>query len=593
MIIRIAASGASFLGAGKYYLHDKLNDDRAEAARSGERIAMRDQCDGRVWFTDTRNTLNIDPERALEEMWRTAEDQTYLKMQAGVKRGGRVCEDPVKTISLSWHKEDRPDPQHMVDSADAFLKHMGWDNHQAVYVGHNDTEHRHIHIILNRIDHETGRTLDDYRERKRAQVWALAYEKEHDNVRCEERELRAAKREHRTPELNDTKGHAPETQDAPNPQPTRTPANDHLPHNVVMLSRPLEQEFTDREQTRATLDEQERAELKAHQRVEREAHFKDGAKLFKAARHAAYDEVRKEFKVEWREFYKDARQAGFAGNLARDSAIKSAIDLVAAGRWQDARERFGTRDDVKIELADQLADRKADIEERQKAAIAERQRDVCDALLPVREVQYQELLQRQRNERAAWTAGTSLETLGITSSDLQPQKAELPANQNQVEALPPAPTLQPTPEQHQAPTVPPTLIEQSQTALMHDMLAGIDIALPQEKGGAIRTPEVAADPAPAVTHQLTDLAAGGIGKIADYLADQLGELFAPTPPEVREAQAKADAKREADKPAPEDKTNAYARQIEAALRLIEQERVQGDDVYWKERDRGKDFERDR
>ncbi|MBK9080340.1 MAG: relaxase/mobilization nuclease domain-containing protein [Hyphomicrobium sp.] len=162
---------------------------------------------------------NSDPERALEEMWRTAEDQPYLKMQAGVKRGGRVCEDPVKTISLSWHKDDRPDPQHMIDSADAFLKHMGWDNHQAVYVGHNDTEHRHIHIILNRIDHETGRTLDDYRERKRSQVWALAYEKEHENVRCEERELRAAKREHRAPDLNDSKGHAPESQDAPTPQP--------------------------------------------------------------------------------------------------------------------------------------------------------------------------------------------------------------------------------------------------------------------------------------------------------------------------------------------------------------------------------------
>ena len=125
MIVRISASGASFVGAGKYYLHDKLNEDRAQAAQSGERLAMRDQSDERVWFTDTRNTLNSDPERALEEMWRTAEDQPYLKMQAGVKRGGRVCEEPVKTISLSWHKDDRPEPQHKIDSADAFLKHMG------------------------------------------------------------------------------------------------------------------------------------------------------------------------------------------------------------------------------------------------------------------------------------------------------------------------------------------------------------------------------------------------------------------------------------------------------------------------------------
>ena len=54
---------------------------------------------------------------------------------------------------------------------------------------------------------------------------------------------------------------------------------------------------------------------------------------------------------------------------------------------------------------------------------------------------------------------------------------------------------------------------------------------------------------PETTRQLSDLAAGAIGSAASYLADQMGEMFAPTPPEVREAQAKADAKREAEKPA--------------------------------------------
>ncbi len=593
MIVRISASGGSFLGAGKYYLHDKLNEDRAQAVQSGERLAMRDQSDERVWFTDTRNTLNSDPERALEEMWRTAEDQAYLKMQAGVKRGGRVCEDPVKTISLSWHKDDRPDPQHMIDSADTFLKHMGWDNHQAVYVGHNDTEHRHIHIILNRVDHETGRTLDDYRERKRSQVWALAYEKDHDNVRCEERELRAAKREHRAPDLNDSKGHAPENQGPPSPQPARTPANDHLPHNVIMLSRPLEQEFNAEEQRRAALDEQERATLKAHQRAEREAHFKDGSKLFKAARHAAYDEVRQEFKAEWREFYKDAKAAGFGTDAAKDKCVADAIYLAYAGQWPEAREQFGGRGDQAKDVAAQFAERKSDIEARQKATIAERQRDVCDALHAVREVQYEELLQRQRNERAAWTAGTSLETLGLASSEPHPQGMEVVANQNQVAVPLPAPTLQPTPEQHQAATDSPTPIEQGQTAFMQDMIAAIDTVVPIEKGVAVHPPEIPTDAAPAVTHQLTDLAAGSIGKVADYLADQLGELFAPTPPEVRDAQAKADAKREADKPAPEDKSNPYARQIEGAMRLIEEERREGDGrAYWEDRDRGKGWERD-
>jgi hypothetical protein len=94
---------------------------------------------------------------------------------------------------------------------------------------------------------------------------------------------------------------------------------------------------------------------------------------------------------------------------------------------------------------------------------------------------------------------------------------------------------------------------------------------------------------------VSDLAAGAIGGTASYLADQLGELFAPTPPEVREAQAKAKAaaKREVDAPVPEDKSAAYARIIETAVRKIETERASGaDETYWKERDRGKGWERD-
>ncbi|MBX9711935.1 MAG: relaxase/mobilization nuclease domain-containing protein, partial [Xanthobacteraceae bacterium] len=533
MIIRIGVSGGSFLAAGKYYLHDKLDEERAEAARSGERVGLLGQSDERVWFTDTRNTLNSDPERALEEMWRTAEDQAYLKMQAGVKRGGRVCEDPVKTISLSWHKDDTPAPDHMVQSANAFLKHMGWDNHQAVYVGHSDTEHRHIHIILNRIDHETGRTLDDFRERKRAQVWALAYEKDHDNVRCEERELRAAKREQRAPELNDGKVPAAEAdRDTPTPQPVRTPANDHLPHNVVMLSRPLEQEFAADERQRAAIDEKERAELKAHQRAEREAFFKDGAKLFKATRHAAYDEVRKEFKAEWREFYKDARQSGFAGAFAKDSAIKDAIELAAAGHWQEARERFGGRDDVKLELAQQLADRKASIEERQKAEIAERQRDACDALRDVRDVQYQELLHRQRDERAAYKAGAALEAAGGVShspaDQISRQPAEHIANENSRAGL----------QQHALPISPSSAIrdEHGQAADQQQPNASplIDTqalaqAVRADAGNALDLSaiDVPGNEGPAPARGVSDLAAGAIGGVASYAADQLGELFAP------------------------------------------------------------------
>lgn len=586
MIIRIEASGGSFLGAGKYYLHDKLTAERSEAARSGEGVAVLGQSDERVWFTDTRNTLNSDPERALEEMWRTAEDQAYLKMQAGVKRGGRLCEDPVKTISLSWHKDDTPTPEHMVASADAFLKHMGWDNHQAVYVAHRDTEHRHIHIILNRVDHETGRTLDDYRERKRAQSWALTYEKEHHNVRCEEREVRAAQREQRAPELNGGKEIAPEAaRDQQAAQAVRTPANDHLPHNVVMLSRPQEQAFKADEQAREQRDHLERADLKAEQRAEREAFFKDGAKLFKATRHAVYNEVRKDYAPEWRQFYKDSEAAEKSAEAWSANAVSRAFYFARAGRWEEARAAFSDRDSVRDAVSAELAERKSDLKERQTDDLRDRQREACDALREVRDVQYQELLVRQRYERGAFNSEPTRETLSETSPETQ-----TPANQNQLAVAPPAPSPL---EQQRATEVLPTPIEQGQAALMKDVNAAMDQALPDATGTAFHLPEVPTEPAPAVTHQLTDLAAGAIGSAANYLADQLGEMFAPTPPEVREANAKAAAKREAEKTEPEPKANPYAKIIDAAVRAIEAERASKDDAYWKERDRGKDWERDR
>ena len=589
MIIRIEASGGSFLGAGKYYLHDKLSSERADAARSGEGVAVLGQSDERVWFTDTRNTLNTDPQRALEEMWRTAEDQAYLKMQAGVKRGGRVCEDPVKTISLSWHKDDTPTPEHMVASADAFLKHMGWDDHQAVYVGHSDTEHRHIHIILNRVDHETGRTLDDYRERKRAQSWALSYEKEHDNIRCEERELRAAEREQRAPELNGGMEAVPEaTRDKPAAQPARTPANDHLPHNVVMLARLQEQAFKADEQAREQRDQLERAHLKTEQRAEREAFFKDGAKRSKATRHAVYHAVRQEGAPERRRVYKDREAAEKSAEAWSANSVSRALYFARAGRWEDARAAFSDRDSVRDAVSAELAERKSDLKERQTDDLRDRQREACDALREVRDVQYQELLVRQRYERGAFNSETTRETLREKSPETQ-----APANQNQLAVVQAASSPENPADHQRATDVPPTPIEQGQAALMKDVIAAMDQAIPDATGTVLNLPEVPTDSAPAVTHQLTDLAAGAIGSAASYLADQLGEMFAPTPPEVREANAKAAAKREAEQPAPEPKANPYAKIIDAAVRAIEAERAEKSEAYWKERDRGKDSERDR
>ena len=590
MIVRIQAAGGSFLGAGKYYLHDKL--------AAGDRIAVKDQGDERVWFTDTRNTLNTDPARALDEMWRTAEDQTYLKMQAGVKRGGRVCEDPVKTLSLSWHKDDKPTPEHMIESADAYLKHMGWDAHQALFVGHNDTEHRHIHIILNRVDPANGRTLDDYREQKRSQVWALAYEKTHEQLRCEERELRAAKREGRAPEIEQRQASQQTNKQAEPCADDVRPANDHLPHNVIMLTRPLEKQFENDEQKRCgELQSRDRDTLKAEQRAEREAFFKDGAKQFKALRLAIYDEVRKGYAPEWRTLYQDAKVAEHSAEAWSKSAVTRSLYFAKDGKWDDARSAFADRDSIHDATAASLAERKSDLKTHQHEDLRERQTAACDALRESRDLQYQELLQRQREQRGAFAAGVTLEALGM-SRDAGPAKE----NTTAIDHL--ANENRPTPDEHSRNTGDggnarlaggnPRIADSIAPAGSSEQAvvsSGIDIAVTPE--GVQTAPVLGpALEAPEVTRQISDLAAGGIGQAASYLADQLGELFAPTPPEIRKARAKADAKHDAEKPAVPVKTDPYAKLIDAAVRTIEEERAAKGDIFWKERDRGKGWERD-
>lgn len=572
MIPRIQKAGGSFVGAGRYYLHDKAADrdmPRAEKPKTDER----------VWFTDTRNLFATDPERAFVEMWKTAEDQQWLKTQAGSRTTGGACEDPVKTMSLAWHKEDQPSPEHMVAAADAFLKHMGWEQHQAVYIGHRDTEHLHLHIVLNKVHPDTGKTLNDWRDQPRAQAWALAYEKEHGKVWCVEREINAAERENRAPEFD----HAMRA-----PASEKQPANQHVPHNIVELARPFERAFEAAEQERRDQFDAERATLKAEQRAEREAWFKEGKDLFRQLRHDVYDAVRAEHKAAWRDYYTEAKAADQHASAVIGDALLRAHHFARAGDWEKAEQAlhdpFAVRDDTDMKLHNQ----KIEIVQAQKDELQRRQKEACDALLAERKEQYAELLVRQREERAsmrgAHVQGQSAEFVLETRAARAEERQQANDNrQPEAKAPEPMPTLEPIAERMRgaveaaAPIIAEVVQNERSTAL-NEPAPGVDRAEGPEpvKGAA-------------------DLAAGGIAAVAGYVADQLAELFAPTPPEVREQRAKDEAKRDTEKPAKETALPAsWQRHIEAVIKAIQQEedekRARG---YWEERDRGKDFGRDR
>lgn len=170
MVPKVAARGRSFAGAIRYYNHDPEAQTRA-----------------RVVFAETLNLRTDDPDRAAELMAWTAGHCAELKAQAGVKATGRKPEKPVYAFSLSWGREETPDPAHMRVQGRGALEALGLSGHEAVLIGHRDREHPHIHVIVNLVHPETGKTANVYRDRLTLSKWAEAYEREHQNILCPRR----------------------------------------------------------------------------------------------------------------------------------------------------------------------------------------------------------------------------------------------------------------------------------------------------------------------------------------------------------------------------------------------------------------------
>lgn len=542
--------GSSFRGAGKYYLHDK-------AASNDLPNDLKPKTDDRVAFMDTRNCVNDDPHLAIDEMWATAVAQNDLKRATGLKLCGRKCTDPVKTISLSWHPSETPTPEQMVEAADSYLAKMGWSEHQAVFVGHNDTEHAHIHIILNRVHPETGRVLDDRRDFRRAQEWALEYEKEHGRIYCEKR------LEYERP-------------------PHERSANDNLPHQVIQLTRPLEQQYKRDEQRREDLDKLERDLLKQQQRAEREAWFEDGSKLFKEARNAVWRDVKTEYREDWRQLYEAKAERDEQAEQASRSAVERALFCARSGNWEQAGTAFSDREAAMRLVDAEFKDRRQQLRTEQIDEARERQTAACDQLRLLREEGYKDLLARQAAERLEIR---ELHASGERASHLVAQTLDVrSANQNiDPTARAPAPAnSNGLPEKH----------ADMQVAASVGVTIGDELPKPVEQAPPSIEPMLPVEERDAALIRETaltgaaDLGAGMVGGVASYVADQMAEAFAPTPPEVREAQAKAaDRAREAaeqSKPA-----NPYLRHIGEAEQKLRSERDE------QERDRHWDDERER
>jgi hypothetical protein len=85
-------------------------------------------------------------------------------------------EKPVYHLSISWPEDDGIDPTAMMSIADRTLEDLGLADHQAVIVAHNDTEHPHLHMMVNRVHPETGKAWSNSLDFKRIETSLRAQE---------------------------------------------------------------------------------------------------------------------------------------------------------------------------------------------------------------------------------------------------------------------------------------------------------------------------------------------------------------------------------------------------------------------------------
>ena len=87
---------------------------------------------------------------------------------------------PVWHTSLSFAKEDNISNDKMGEIAQKFMEKAGFslENNQFIIIKHNDKDHRHCHIVANRVGFN-GRTVSDFYFKSKTVQWAKELEKEY------------------------------------------------------------------------------------------------------------------------------------------------------------------------------------------------------------------------------------------------------------------------------------------------------------------------------------------------------------------------------------------------------------------------------
>lgn len=165
-------TGKSFKGLAAYLLHDQGH------AATAERVA----------WAQSFNLDDADADRAWRLMAATAMSADQLKAAAGIKKGPRA-KNTAYHFSLNFNPKDEPSEALQRQAVTSALEAMGLQKYQALAVAHRDTAHKHVHVVVNLIDPETGMSAASKQQdgkpsllsntQRKFSQWAQRFEREH------------------------------------------------------------------------------------------------------------------------------------------------------------------------------------------------------------------------------------------------------------------------------------------------------------------------------------------------------------------------------------------------------------------------------
>lgn len=148
MIAKVG-SGTSFGGLQSYLFKESQAAPEVELESGLQDYLLGDQ--ERVLWSETRN------------LWPEDSHLAAVLMDATASQNYRV-EKPVYHLSLSASPGEELDRKGWRDVTDRVLRRLGLEEHQALVVGHGDTHHPHVHVMVNRVHPETLKAWDRWQD---------------------------------------------------------------------------------------------------------------------------------------------------------------------------------------------------------------------------------------------------------------------------------------------------------------------------------------------------------------------------------------------------------------------------------------------